>query len=572
MHVSQWLGHSEDPWLPSDYPNTWGSSDGTVVTASPTFSYFVEDATTTVATAAKNSTTIAMNAIPPIGDYIWSNGYYATAPVVLPVSTGIPNGTKVTAVNGLDAAHFAYVGNVVNAFNAAALTPLTLRGTFTSASSLTSIPMDTAGYYVVRARAAAVPFVYTWNTTTSAWASLGSFLPIPWAVANAIVVTRGNNHVNHWNGTSWDDLGTPIATIAPCDPVADHATGCPSTPYPGLMVGTIPGCDPKVTYKTNGINVLNTAGGCSAGTPPAWNGTTRALSGEKVLYTQAMTILPAGYWTHNDFEGAGSSGFMISGGVDNADSVDPTHPNLIVNASCMSMKDNIVRDGYNGFLMAKVKNTILYNNKVKWMSADGFDGYTVNRVWWIHNFYSDPTVIWAHQDELQLGTSNGRGENAATTDAFYGNAAIENEFYVQTDPTNYFPRPVQGINNTEHSLYDTYVCCNVITVSSSGGGIQIAGHYNAVVHNDVFGLNTLVGHHRKGRDLTPIYSMLANNIGNGVSRDNGIPNYCDPTVGDMDIVEGNVSLPFLPPAGLQAFSVLWLMRPVRGPCPEHIKV
>ena len=434
MHVCEWKGHCDDPWLPSHYPNSGGTSNGDATTASPTFAYGVEDPTTTIATAPANSTTTTMATAPPawlVGMYIWSPGYYAPSPVVSPGASGIPNGSKVISISG----------NVV--------------------------------------------------------------------------------------------------TIGACDPVADHKTGCPSTPPPG--------CDPKVSTVINQVQTFS--GGCPAGTTPPWNGTTRALNGEKVFYTAAMTIVPAGYWNHVDFDGAGASGFRIAGGLDRAHSIDPTHPNLLINAYHISIKDSIVRDTFNGYAMADVHDSILYNDKCKWASGDCYDAYSDNRLWFARVYGSDWTVLWAHQDGIQFGDANGRGENPAGTDAFYGNAVIESEFYAQTDPTNPFPRPMQGINTTEHEHYFMYVADNVVSVSSSGGGIGIAGHYDVVAHNTVFGLATKVGHQPKGTDLSPTYSMLANNVGNGVSRDASIHSYCDPVLGDMDIVEGNVSLPFVPLAG-----------------------
>jgi hypothetical protein len=435
IHVSGWLGHSEDPWFSSSYPNSGGLSDGTVVTASPVISArAAQDPPILTVTAPANSTTITTSSPAPLGYYVWSPGYFHNGSVTIAPSTGIPSGSKVIAVNGL------------------------------------------------------------------------------------------------------------VATIAPCDPVADAATGCPTTNYPGLS-SNVPGCDPVFLA----VRSSTKTGGCPVGTSPTWSGTTRALTGEKVTFTDQMKITPAGAWNSVDWDGGSVSGISFHGALDTAHSFDPTHPNLLVGATCMSVKDSIIRDVYDGLGMGNTTNTVLYNNKIKWASGDGIDEYSTHRNWVVHNYYSDPTEIWAHQDGIQYGDTNGRGESAATTDTFFNNAAIENEFYQFSDLTNYFPRTMQGINTTEHNHWGDYVADNIVVASTNGLGIS--GQYNVVVHNDILGKDVEVGNQPKGGGKGPLHALLANNIGDGVSRDARaeIPNLCDPVAGDLSTVETNLSIPFLPP-------------------------
>ena len=334
------------------------------------------------------------------------------------------------------------------------------------------------------------------------------------------------------NGTKVVSVTSTTVQLGPCDPVADAATGCPSTP--------IPGCDPKVTI--NGV----TTGGCPIGTPPAWSGATRALSAERLSFTPQMSILPAGYFNNADWGNGLSDAFNFGGGLDVANSKDPSNPNLLVGSDCISVKDSVVRDVRNAFGFFDTHNSIAYNNRVKWTSGDMFDVYSDNRVWIVHNYGSDPTQIWDHQDAIQFGDSNGR----VATNYYYGSAAIENEFLQAADPTNWFPRSMQGINNTENNLWGAYVADNTVVATTGANGIQILGRYNVVVQNDMFGGRINVGHQAKGAALpSPIGSMLANNIGNGVTRDNTVATYCDPAAGDLDVLKTNLSIPFIPIGG-----------------------
>jgi hypothetical protein len=435
IRLSQWLGHSDDPWAPSHYPNTRGSSDGTIVSAAPT-SKISQDAPNTVATAAKNATVLSVTSLPPVGDYVWSPGLYYISATVPATANGIPNGSKVVS----------------------------------------------------------------------------------------------------------EDAGAMTITIAPCDPVADAATGCPTTSYPGLSGSghdNVPGCDPILSAAATGIR----SGGCPAGTPPAWNGTTRALSGEKISFTDRLTVLPAGYWNSNDWEGGANAQVYLRGQLNAAGSVDPTNPNLLQGQKCMSVKDSIIRDGAVGIAALQATNTIFYNNKIKYVSVDFFELYTTNRIWVIHNYASEPTLLWGHQDFVQLGDSTGH----VGIRYLYGNAIVENEAYQSTDTTNYFPKTMQGINTTENEHWGDYVCCNILVAGTNG--ININGKYDVVIHNNEFPLNVAVGNQPKNKAINnaePTYSVLANNVANGIYRQNANdaqPSWCDPTTGDHVTVEGNISLP-----------------------------
>jgi hypothetical protein len=341
------------------------------------------------------------------------------------------------------------------------------------------------------------------------------------------------------NGTKVVSVTGTTVQLGPCDPVADAATGCPTTNYPGLS-SNIPGCDPKLTV--NGI----TYGGCPAGTTPAWSGATRALSGDRLSFTPQMAVLPAGYFNNGDWGTALADAFIFAGGLDTANSKDPSNPNLFVGSDCISVKDSIVRDVRNAFGFLNTHDSIAYNNKIKWTSGDMFDLYSDNRVEVVHNYGSDPTQIWDHQDAVQLGDSNG----TVAIKYLYGNAIFENEFFQATDPTNWFPRSMQGINSTENNHWGAYVVDNTVVATTGGNGIQIDGRYNEIAHNDMFGGRISVGHQPKGAALpSPIGSMVANNSANGISRDNTVTTYCDPTAGDLDVIETNISLPFIPLAG-----------------------
>jgi hypothetical protein len=99
LNLSPWLGHSSDPWYPSHYPTTGGTSDGTIVTAAPVMSnQYGENVVTTNGTSGLHATTIntSSSATGQVGKYVWSPGYYVPGPGTFTLNpTGIPNGTKV---------------------------------------------------------------------------------------------------------------------------------------------------------------------------------------------------------------------------------------------------------------------------------------------------------------------------------------------------------------------------------------------------------------------------------------------------------------------------------------------
>jgi hypothetical protein len=653
--VSQWLGHSGDSWVHSGYPMTGGTSDGTPPTASPLISFTAsQDPPILAVTASAGSTTLTTPSIPPMGYYVWSPGFFHNGAITAGPSTGIPSGSKVIAINGLNAAQYQSSGVFVNALLASSLTGLTYRGTQTTNQTMPN-SNDLTGYWLMEPSVNAAQSVLTWTKNSAAiWftaqpaigntivadgqtftfvasGATGNQINIGAALSNtvtniiaafkassdtnlsggtytnfssAIAITypvAGSNlqfdissitgaTANSWNGVGtippaapniaymvmygpsnhilwwgasgpWSDLGTPSITIGPCDPVNDAATGCPSVAYVNPVNGAtisgagpknIPGCDP--VYKAAGVNIAT--GGCGTGAP-AYAGTTRALTGENATFTDQMKIVPAGAWNSIDWDGGAETAIYFQGGPNAAGSYNPSHPNLLQGATCMSVKDSIIRESYVGIALGDVQNSIVYNNKIKWISGDGMDIYSTNRVWVIHNYYSDPTEIWAHQDALQFGDTNGRGDagicgsGAQCTDLYYNNAVIENEFYQFSDISNYFPREFQGINTTENNHWGDYIADNIVIASTNG--INIDGYYDVVVHNIEISSAIGLGNQPKGfgsgavfgNGINPLYGLLANNIGNGVSRDarGEIPNLC---TADQVTMETNISLSFLP--------------------------
>lgn len=632
INFSAWLGHSGGTHANAHYPSSGGISDGTVVTASPTYAPSLENVLGLKATAAAHATVIATPSLAPINNYVWSPGLHANtgSPATTTPGTGIPSGSIVIALNGKTAGQFVNNGNIVNRAAPSSYVQYgngasTLGAVFTSTASLTGLAQDNSKYYVVQASATSTPFMYTYNllqtiTFTSgtnvangqqitvngvlwtfvtgvptgnqsqiasgtnisgtianlvialnasadpnisqttyaqsgfvlqglpdtaganppftvinaagataganagAWTLLGSFLPLPWNVDKVFFVTNFDNHVSQYaigSPGTWTDLGTPTFTIGPCDPVANAATGCPTGNYPGLSpAGNVPGCDPFSTLAVT----LTPQGGCAAtpgyaGAPLPFTGTTRALSNEGISFTDDMVITPPGYWTDVDFDGDASAGMSLQGALDITHSQNPLQPNLYVGADCLSIKDSSSRYTSIGYNLGKTNDTVLFNNNVKYISSDAFEIYSDNRSWEVHNLYSEPSASWAHQDFMQFGSSTG-WVNVATFD----NAALDNEGYSMTDPTNYFPRPLQGINNTEGVYYNAYLGNNMVVASINGS--LFAGLYNTMIHNINMQGHTGVGNQPKSDvglggspPLTgPVHGLAANNIANGVSQ------------------------------------------------------
>ena len=480
LSISSWPGHSSDKWVTTHYPDTDGASNGKIDTANPTMSVYApitQDSPRIVVTAPVRSnrlyvTGIGTTYVPIIGWYVWSPNYYYQGTDLFPwvsrPNSGIPNGTKVVDIQGR--------------------TDLRIKGIVSDTTGLPASGAANTDAYLVGASPSID--LYTWNKLTSVW----------------------------------DNEGAYYVTIADCDPVADHATGCPSTPPPG--------CDP----------VGNVSSGCPS-TPPAWNGTTRALKGEPINQTDWMSISPAGYWNILDWNAVMSNGIVFAGGYrTNPIGNMPNDLSNVANSSkCLSAKDNTVRYTYNGMTALSTTNVIWYNNKVKYTTADDFDIYSDHRNWLIHNLGLDPTLMMAHPDGIQFGDSHGRaGDN------YYSNAAIENEFYDFTDQTNLFPKTMQGINTTENQHWGFYACCNIL-VTHSPNRLNILGKYDVVVHNTVMGGIGQFNQPKSG-PFTPTYSLLANNIGNGISRENQNPNPAIikvPCATKGDTLEDNLSIPYV---------------------------
>ena len=569
LSITSWLGHSGDPWLPSHYPNSGGASNGKIDTANPTMSVnppFTQDPPRLYITAAAGASKIYANYqtargpttyTPPIGWYIWSPNYYYEGADIFPPTTrsnsGIPNGTKIANIQGRTD---LTIRNTLTGATTVDVEPLatTISYNFTTPADLTGARGTVGQYAVLTPNATSARALYEWCVVptagvcpngaagTASWVVRGSFLPQTGGASTDanIVAEPSGVHMFIWNTSTsvWDDDGALYYTVAPCDPQADHPTGCPAAPPPG--------CDP----------VGNASAGCPS-TPPAWNGTTRALDNEPVNLTDWMSIGPAGYWNHLDWVSVMSNGIAFIGGyLTNTINSQPTD---LVGAKCLSAKDNIIREAYNGILTSNTTNIIIYNNKIKFMTADDFDVYSDHRVWLIHNYASDSTFMMAHQDGIQFGDSHGR-----VADDYYGNAAIENEFYSYTDQTNLFPKKMQGINTTENMHLGMYVCCNLIVVT--GNAMSIDGKYDVVAHNTVMG-GIIQGNQPKSSQKSPTYSLIANNIGFGVSRDysNGnkmVPDFCN-TKGDT--VAGNLSIPVVIGSSVELASSAYCT-------PDHVAV
>jgi hypothetical protein len=455
ISINGWPGHANDPWEPSHWPNSGGSSDGRATTGSPGLSQsFGQDIPSFSATMALHATTVTTSAGVKVGNYIWSANSWQTNGSATPTShpTGIPNGTVVKSISG---------------------------------------------------------------TTV---------------------------------------------TLGPCDPVADADTGCPTSNYPGLSTN-IPGCDPLTSYNVGFGG--GTAGGCG-GSPVAWNGATRAISGENLQYSDRMVITPAGYYSPWDYGSGTYFGVWINGVVDSSGAFDQTNsPNIITKSKCFSIKDSWFRNVNDAVNISRTTNTVFYNNRVKFVAQDAFEVWSSHRVWVIHNLITDSTVTWGHQDSIQFANSG----SPAYLKFWYNSAAIENEIVQFTDYTNYYPRQWQAPIMTDLSWWGTYVADNVVIARTNG--LQIMGRWNVVANNDVFGQTAYVGYQKKdilkpptnnspdAQDMIPVHSLLANNLANGSGR-NPINNAssqganigCNQTTGDLDTILTNISLPYVNSGGV----------------------
>ena len=525
------VGHSDDPWS-AGYPLDHGSSDGTVVTAAAAVTNNYpggENPLTITATMANGAsslvgTLIDTRIIP--GNYVWSPGYYTTgvSPTFSTTTHGMPNGTIIHDISGLGEGHYVNVGavNGIVPSNLTAATPN--NGTVASTGSMTG----TTGYWILATSTTAVQSVYTW--TGSAWASVGTIPPQTTATADSVRFATVNNHVAHWNGTSWDDLGVISVNFAACDATNDAATGCPAANYStGIH---IPQCDPAIYVA--GAVVL---GGCS-GTVTAWSGTTNALSSATLPVTDRLVMIPAGGFTQSDWALSVQDGFSIRGGVDTTDSLEVSFANYVVGISCISIKDSWARSVMNGFGISRTTNSVLYNDRVKFFGQDAYDIYSDNRVLVIHSYASDPIIPWNHEDLVQVGI-----DGTPTGAFFFNNAIVDSEFQEGTDLTNLLSyAQAQGLDNTDGWQWGAYWANNI---SLSPLNNALAGKYSVAVNNTIpmFSLTVANNTHDGSTNGWPLGNLIANNVSNGLNR-SAIAGVCDPSTGDLDTVATNIAIPF----------------------------
>ena len=254
-----------------------------------------------------------------------------------------------------------------------------------------------------------------------------------------------------------------------------------------------------------------------------------------------MTITPLGYWNYADWEADLTPAVALNGST-SATQINPAQPNNFVGTHYISVKDNTIRDGGIGIAVNRARDSVLFNNRIKYFSIDAIENYGGNGNWTIHNLATDVTFVWGHQDFDQFGTQS--GVEAST---YFADAAMENIGIQYLDSANYFPREMQGINTTDDIYWGMYVCCNLMVASTNGIGIN--GQYNTVMHNTEFPKGIAVGNQPKSGQTGALYSLLANNVANGVSRQtttnptSWTPNFCTVGAGDFNTVEGNVSIP-----------------------------
>jgi hypothetical protein len=232
-----------------------------------------------------------------------------------------------------------------------------------------------------------------------------------------------------------------------------------------------------------------------------------------------MHIAPSGWWNHVDWDYA-VSGFSMTGTM-GAGSADLKNPNDVRGNSCVSLKNNTIRYNRNQIANSLMQNSVEYGNRLKYRTGDAFKVYSSHRIIIANNFTSDVTFIKEHQDILQYGQSSG-----SAASVFYGNVAINNEGYTHTDPNDQFVNYTQAIGATDQIYSGTYVCCNIIF--NSANPVYVGGLYNVIVHNDVFndgpGPGTLkIASGGKANRNLPAYSMLANNVSNGIARNGQVP-------------------------------------------------
>lgn len=490
-NVTGWKGHSSDPWNPSTYPTTGGYSDGTIQTASP-YMGATENTQQISGTAALHATKIFMNSTMPsngvggvFNTYVWSADYYFQNadkfnPLTAPINTGIPNGSKVKDYQGLP--NISFKGNVA--------TSASLPGTVTN---------------------------------NDAWFA--------------------NNTLHLWVGVTgtWTDEGLAFIDISKCDPVADAATGCPSTNTPN---GTpFVGCDPLIPGVTGGC-----AGGGAPGfgAAPVWNGTTRAISGELLVFTPAMVVAPNGWWNHVNWDYTNQS--FVLGGQQGVNNLDAVNINDVTGNNCVSLKDNTVRYVYDGTAASQVANVMFYNHRIKYRAQDAFRIFSSHRVVIANSFVGDATFQRGHPDIVQFATSFG-----TESSVFENNAVVNTEGYSYVDVNDQFPDFTQPIGVTDDIYSGTYLGGNIIF--NSDNPVGIAGLFNVAVQNvassdnsffSANGLKSNAGN--KANTTNPTFSFVGNNLVSAINRQQIFPFLLTgtgfgATQGNGTVVVGGTTIP-----------------------------
>ena len=313
------------------------------------------------------------------------------------------------------------------------------------------------------------------------------------------------------NGTKVLAIGSNFIDIGPCDPVADHATGCPSTNTPN---GTpFVGCDPLLLGASGGCN----GGGAPGfGAAPVWNGTTRALSNDLLIFTPNMVVTPNGYWNHVNWDYA-NDGITVSGGQ-GANNLDSTNPNDVVGNTCLSFKNNLIRYVNNGFIMFQMSNVMDYNNKVIYRGGDARRIQSSHRMTVARAFSSDSSFQRTHPDMMQWAQSFG-----TESSAFYGNSVTDMEGYSFVDPNDQFPDFTESIIATDSLYPGMYLANNIIMNSSNalsvGGTLGVSVHNFSSTDNSfaaAHGIKVIAGF--KANQTNPAFSLMADNLTSNITR------------------------------------------------------
>jgi hypothetical protein len=268
-----------------------------------------------------------------------------------------------------------------------------------------------------------------------------------------------------------------------------------------------------------------------------WSGTTRPITAEPIPITDRIVITPPGAFSQSDWALAPQIGFSARGGLDTSGSVDPTNPNMLVGANCLSFKNDWSRSTVNGFSLANVTNSLIVNGRVKLYTMDGVDLFSIHRVWAMDTLISDPTQTWNHMDTFQVANFS----VPSTTKYYFGNYLVNNEALQNTDPSNYFPQITQGLDQTDAWQWGGDWSNNVVNTQLNSFAAQGA-RYGVYVHNTVIGGALRVTNQGKDPGTTglPSGNLIADNAANGIVRGNTSAGFCDV------LTQGNLSIPFLP--------------------------